>query len=403
MSGIVDAASRLRERYAPLRFEFAMKRTFHAPVRMPLPTQQTVKLGVLILDRSRFKLSFWPLQGGGWLLYAIGTVTSNLPLRHEKDVVAFRISFLISAFLASFVMYAICRSLWRRVSLFRALVLCMLACSVLGFGCSSFALWSEIHFGGRPGVFSWWTVLSGFTGGAFVLVAWSAIYFGIKQYQALEAEKRLLRASEASAREAQLLALRYQLQPHFLFNTLNAISSLIVGEKPQLATQMISRLAELLRSTLDAPEVHFATLAEELVVVREYLSIEEVRFGPRLNVSFATPPDALAVQIPRFILQPLIENAIRHGIAHLPKGGSIVLTAATNVDKLQLRIENDVASSSERESGHSGLGLANTRERIQQIYGARGLLTVVSNQPRSFVVNLTIPIADSLSGSELLS
>jgi len=79
------------------------------------------------------------------------------------------------------------------------------------------------------------------------------------------------------------------------------------------------------------------------------------------------------------------------------------LTAATNVDELQLRIENDVASSSERESGHSGLGLANTRERIQQIYGARGLLTVVSNQPRSFVVNLTIPIADSLSGSELLS
>ena len=363
---------------------------------------------MLILDRSRFKLSFWPLQAGGWLLYAIGTVTSNLPLRHEKDVVAFRISFLLSAFLSSFVMYAICRSLWGRVSLFRALLLCMLACSVLGFGCSSFALWSEIHFGGRPGLFSWWTALSGFTGGTFVLVAWSAIYFGIKQYQALDEEKRLLRASQASAREAQLLALRYQLQPHFLFNTLNAISSLIVGEKPQLATQMISRLAELLRSTLDAPEVHFVTLAEELVAVKEYLSIEEVRFGPRLNVSFAAPPDALAVQIPRFILQPLIENAIRHGIAHLPKGGSIILTAATNADELQLRIENDVAFSSERENGCSGLGLANTRERIRQIYGARGLLTVLANQPQSFVVSLTIPIAtpiaaDCLPGSGLLS
>src|SRR6202522_3550198 len=123
---------------------------------------------------------------------------------------------------------------------------------------------------------------------AIILIAWSALYFGIKHYGTVEEQRERLLESEATAREAQLLALRYQLQPHFLFNTLNAISALVVGNHPELATQTISRLADLLRSTLDEPDVHFVSLAEELVVVKEYLSIEEVRFGSRLRVAFQT-------------------------------------------------------------------------------------------------------------------
>ena len=240
-------------------------------------------------------------------MYTIVSATSNLPLRHEKGLIAFRTGFLVCAFLSSFVMYPICKTLrLRKVSVLYAIAICLGICTVLGLGCSAAAVWSEIHIGGYDEAFRWSAALSGTTGGAFVLIAWCAIYSGIKQYQSLEADKTRLRAAEASAREAQLLALRYQLQPHFLFNTLNAISSLVVGDKPQLATQMISRLAELLRSTLDEPDVHFVSLADEIIVVKEYLAIEEIRFGARLRVLFDVPAESLACKVPRFILQPLL-------------------------------------------------------------------------------------------------
>jgi hypothetical protein len=349
---------------------------------------------VRTLDQaSAFKLRFWPLQAGGWALYAIAIVTSNLALRHEKELVAFRATFLLTAFLASFAMYVLCRSLLRhQASLVTSLITCLLTCSVLGFCCSAISLWAEIRFGGSTYPFHWASAFSGMTGGAFVLIAWSAIYFGVKQYQALEGEKRLLRVSEASARDAQLLALRYQLQPHFLFNTLNAISSLVVGEKPQLATQMISRLAELLRSTLDAPDIHFVTLAEELVVVKEYLAIEEVRFGSRLQVNIHVPHETLSVQVPRFILQPLVENAIRHGISHMASGGRIILTATLHADTLALRMENDIAANRGQAKGVAGVGLPNTRERLNQIYGG-GSSFVAQEEDQTFVLVLRIPTA----------
>jgi len=342
---------------------------------------------------SGFKLSFWPMQASGWLLYAIAIATLNLPLRHDKEVVAFRTAFLLSAFAASFLMYLLCRLLWRNgVDLFRSIAACIFACSVLGFVCSAVSAWSEIRFGGSTFQFRWASALSGTTGGAFVLIAWSAIYFGVKQYEALEEERRRLRVSEASARDAQLLALRYQLQPHFLFNTLNAISALVVGNHPELATQTISRLADLLRSTLDEPDVHFVSLAEELVVVKEYLSIEEVRFGSRLRVAFQTPPETLTINVPRFILQPLVENAIRHGISHLPAGGSIHFAAAKAGDNLELCIQNDVDDLQAIDKKSSGLGLANTRKRVEQIYGARGALNVSERRDKAFVVTIVIPM-----------
>jgi hypothetical protein len=352
---------------------------------------------------TNFKLSFWPLQLGGWFLYTVAIATSNLPLRHEKELVAFRATFLISAFLASFWMYALCRAVRvRQVAVLPAVVLCMVACAILGLGCSAVAVWSEIYFGGSPFPFHWSSALSGMTGGAFVLIAWCAIYSGIKQYQALEVERERLYAAEVTAREAQLLALRYQVQPHFLFNTLNAISSLVVGNKPELATQMISRLGDLLRSTLDEPDVHFVSLAEELAVVKEYLCIEEIRFGARLRVTFGIPAETLSLQVPRFILQPLVENAIRHGISHLPAGGSLRLCAAREHESVELRIENDVAATRPSPERCAGLGLANTRERVSQIYGSRASVTVRDQPPKNFLVILSLPLYATKEDSEEL-
>ena len=174
-----------------------------------------------------------------------------------------------------------------------------------------------------------------------VLIAWGALYFGIKYYGTVEEQSGRLLAFEATAREAQLQALRYQLQPHFLFNTLNAISTLVVSKQPEQATEMIARLGGLLRNTLSFPETHVVTLREEFAVTEEYLSIEQVRFGSRLTVSLDMSPKAYEAQVPRFLLQPIVENAIRHGIARCPNGGEVVIRASAIADQLRIEIEND--------------------------------------------------------------
>ena len=347
------------------------------------------------------RLSFWPLQLGGWLVFAIASATSNLPLRHDRGLMAFRSAFILSTFVSSFITYGICRTIrTRRVPAFGAIVLCTSACAVLGFLCSAAAVWSELHVGRVDGTFHWSSALSNMTGGAFVLIAWCAIYSGVKQHQALEGDKERLHAAEATAREAQLLALRYQLQPHFLFNTLNAISSLIVGNEPKQATRMISRLGDLLRSTLDEPDRHFVPLADELTVVREYLSIEEIRFGPRLQLIFNVAPATLAVAIPRFIVQPLVENAIRHGIAYLPTGGTIRMQTRFVGEKLEIRIENDMHPTQNAAPDASGLGLSNTRARLAQIYGACSSLISGQESGNLFAVVLSIPRDQTSNRSE---
>jgi hypothetical protein len=341
---------------------------------------------------SKRLLSFWPLQGAGWLLYAVAIVTSNLPLRHHQDLVAFRTTFILTAFIESFALYGLCKYLWRRrVNLFASLLICIVASAMLGLVSSTISIWSEVHLGGGTEGFLWANALSGMTGAGFVLIAWSALYFGIKHYQALEEEKTRLRISEANARDAQLRALRYQLQPHFLFNTLNAISSLVVNHDNRCATQMISRLADLLRSTLQDPDVHFVSLADELLVMNEYLAIEKLRFGARLSILFEVESDASEARVPRFLLQPLIENAIRHGISSLIAGGTVTIGARRVHDTIELSVTNDVCRTAEAAPEAQGLGLANTRARIEQIYGTRGAVVVTNETGDAFHVTVTIP------------
>jgi two-component system sensor histidine kinase AlgZ len=231
---------------------------------------------------------------------------------------------------------------------------------------------------------------------AFVLIAWSALYFGIKHYGTVEEQRNRLLASEATAREAQLQALRYQLQPHFLFNTLNAISSLVVSKQPERATEMIAKLAALLRNTLSVPEAHVVSLQEELAVTEEYLSIEQVRFGTRLAVSLNVSPEASAAQVPRFLLQPLVENAIRHGIARCPNGGEVSITAFVSEGQLRIDIEND-RTEGVLQSGDegNGLGLANTRTRLEKLYAEQGSVTVTTAQNNRFLVSIQFPTTAS--------
>ena len=162
---------------------------------------------------------------------------------------------------------------------------------------------------------------------ALVLLAWSLLYFGVSQYRALMSERERSVRSESLARKAQLDALRYQLNPHFLFNTLNAISTLVVEARAGEAASMISQLGDFLRLTLSGDAEAEISLAEEVSFVRQYLEIERVRFGDRLSVKIAIPPEAESLRVPALILLPIVENAVRHAVERNEHGGRIAIGA----------------------------------------------------------------------------
>lgn len=347
-----------------------------------------------VIDR---KPSFWLLQMSGWLVYSVAVVVTSAPLRHERDYIAFRSTYVLSGFFGSFLVYAVCHSVWRRRSfnLLASMTWCTPTCLVLGFLCSAASVWAEARFGGLGRTFSWSVALGGTTGNSFLFLAWCAIYFGVKHYQVLEQKQLQLAQSEALARDAQLQALRYQLQPHFLFNTLNAISTLILDGRTQDARKMIARLADLLRNTIEAPDTHLVALSEELLLIDQYLAIEQVRLGDRLTIRRDYASHSFNASVPRLLLQPLVENAIHHGIAPRTGGGEVLISSSVERDMLTLRVINDCPDSGKFASNgtiQSGVGIANTRLRLEKLYGKNQRLDATEPQPGRFEVILSIPI-----------
>jgi Histidine kinase len=346
------------------------------------------------LALQRRKPNFWLLQIGGWTIYGLATAISYIPFRHVREEVDYRLAFFFTTFFASFIIHILCRSLWlRSTPLASAMFYSVLLSYGLGVLCTALSAVIALHFAGDATPLSWSMVAARAFEAAIVLIAWSALYFGIKHYATVEEQKARLLASEATAREAQLQALRYQLQPHFLFNTLNAISSLVVSRQPELATEMIAKLAGLLRSSLSFPEAHAVTLREELALTEEYLSIEQVRFGPRLVVMVSISPEAYEAQVPRFLLQPLVENAVRHGISRCASGGEIAIRASTQQGQLQIQVENDSADETPgafEQQGH-GLGLANTQTRLEKLYGGHASVNISSRLNRRFLISISFP------------
>jgi LytS/YehU family sensor histidine kinase len=309
-----------------------------------------------------------------------------------REQVDYHIAFLATTFLASFLIHLLCRSMWRKETpLSSAMLYSVLLSYALGFGCTALSAVIALHLAGNPEPVSWTMVAERAFEPAIILVAWSALYFGIKHYLNAEEARARLAASEATAREAQLQALLYQLQPHFLFNTLNAISSLVVSRQPELATEMIAKLGGLLRSSLSFPQAHAVTLREEIAFTEEYLSIEQVRFGPRLSVTLQVSPEAYEAQVPRFLLQPIVENAIRHGISRRPAGGEVAITALTQKGQLQIQVENDRGEEIPDAHNGSGLGLANTQSRLEKLYGADARVLISSQPGGRFLISISFP------------
>ena len=198
------------------------------------------------------------------------------------------------------------------------------------------------------------------------------MYVGIKHQQALHAERERSLRAEALAHQARLEVLRWKLNPHFLFNALNAISTLVIDGRSREASAMIARLGDLLRSTLDLPAGPEISLAAEIELVRRYLDIEQVRFGDRLSLDVSVDDDAWTALVPPLILQPIVENAIRHAVAARVAGGRVLVHARRAADRLLVTVEDDgpgIANGADVAVSRKGIGLANTRERLRLLYG----------------------------------
>jgi sensor histidine kinase YesM len=205
-----------------------------------------------------------------------------------------------------------------------------------------------------------------------------------RQVKAMELESLL--------HQAQLQTLRSQLNPHFLFNTLHSIAEL-VHQDPVLAEQLILRLGELLRQVLRSPTEQEVALAEELDFIKGYVEIEQMRLGERLHVKWEIASEALSIKVPSLILQPLIENAILHGVAATTRPGVLTIRASCDDRYLRLQVRDTGPGLPQEGKAHTGIGLSNTQTRLQRLYGPGQRFELLNDN--GLIVNIQIPLAPS--------
>ena len=241
-----------------------------------------------------------------------------------------------------------------------------------------------LFLGFHPNIVSYWLVLG---------IQATFRYYQQYQERRRQALQLELQASELKTRlvQAQLSALKGQLQPHFLFNTLNAIMVLVRQEKGRQAEEMLARLSDLLRSVLDDVEAQEVPLRRELESLELYLAIEQVRFQDRLRVEISTQPETLDAAVPHLGLQPIVENAVRHGIGRRSAAGKIRIDAVKVDGNLEIQVRDDGPGLPPGGIESRGIGLMNTRARLQQLYGDAATLTVENGEGGGAVATLVLP------------
>ena len=220
-----------------------------------------------------------------------------------------------------------------------------------------------------PATFDWIVLAPQPLSYLWVFFTWACFVSALVGSAEVRARERALAASHREVQDARLRALRYQIHPHLVFNSLNTIQALLDAGKPETAQRTIDLLSRFLRNTLAASSESLTPLSRELEAQRIYLDIEKVRFVDRLSVSFAADGETLNALIPTLILQPLVENAIKHGLGRSISGANIEIGARREGDRLHLWVEDDaIASGADRTAGF-GIGLENIRSRLQTLYG----------------------------------
>ncbi|TLY84456.1 MAG: sensor histidine kinase [Gammaproteobacteria bacterium] len=361
-----------------------------------------MKIPTLEQFRTNRNVLFWSLHAAGWAAYGItqyfGALLYEKPSSYARVIAVAA----VSGFLLSMPMRFIYRRLWGRAP--RLMITGVLVTCYI----TALALRIVINLSYKQFVEPDWHAQTLFElfGGAlsttYLLLCWSVLYFGIKFYESQRKQERALLKAVALAQEAQLKMLRYQLNPHFLFNTLNAISTLILDNQNRKANHAVTRLSEFLRYTLDQDPMKKVTLRQEIEALDLYLGTERLRFGERLRLEYAIEEPALNALVPSLLLQPLLENSLKYAVSAREQGGLVRIEGRTREGLLELSVIDDGpglregAGSGERR----GVGLRNTRERLAVLYGENCRFAVLNSSP-GLRVDMALPLETAGAGAEV--
>lgn len=357
----------------------------------------TTGLSMTLMNRlfGTKEATFWTFQFFGWTGYFL--VRMFQAITNNQDPSAVSIQYL-AAVIIGVSMTVVMRHVYRIVRdrpLLLVLPVVIMLCAAFGllFSSLELALAPVLVPGIEP--FAGLALFGNAMFEATVLFAWSAIYFGYYYYTGLQEQKAQVLQATAMAHQAQLKMLRYQLNPHFLFNTLNAISTLVLDKAEEDANKMLTKLSSFLRYTLVNQPTQRISLDQELYALGLYLDIEKVRFQDRLTIEYDIDENAKTALVPSLILQPLIENAVKYAIAPSIDGGTITVCAKIVEDQLVLALKDTGPGLEDihhivSQSG-SGVGIANTKERLLQIYGDDHEFRLENLDPTGLGIFIQVP------------
>lgn len=339
--------------------------------------------------------AFWSLHIAGWAVYGanyyIGSV-GRVAVRSE--LLAFTILAIETGFFLSLVLRLGLKRTWNwpvgpRITAWVAMLLCI---TLIDAFLLRWEMMSACPSCTLPS--TWPDYIAFFGDDLLIYIAWAGCYVGIKLALQLQQEREDKLRAVAMAHEAQLRMLRYQLNPHFLFNTLNAISTLIFEGRRDEADEVVDALSRFLRYSLHSNPQQLVKLDQEVEALMLYLAIEHARFGPRLRFNCNVAPDARHLLVPNLILQPLVENAVKYAIAPREEGGNIEFSAAVDADALHIVLSDDgPGSDSYTATGAGrGIGVVNTRERLRVLYGKRQQFAIGRDTPGGTRVSIRIPV-----------
>ena len=352
-------------------------------------------------DKNR---AFWNLQfigwGGSMLMRSVTNIANGKPpsflvLTLIATITGFSISLLLSVIYGRLIKQ-------RPLITWGATALALALAVTVGAFIEGWTIW--LWQGGGEGNFAS-LVLGVFYIEMTLLGAWSALYYAINYYLQVEQQADRLERLEAQATSAQLAMLRYQLNPHFLFNTLNSISTLVLLKQTEPANAMLTRLSGFLRHTLVTQPGGKVTVAQEVETLKLYLDIERMRFEERLRTVFSIDPAAADGLIPSFLLQPLVENAIKYAVSPQEEGARISLSAQLVGNRLRLTVSDTgpglrakaqratlpAAMAGAGNTVSTGVGLANIRDRLAQAYGDDHLFDIRTPPEGGFSVVIELP------------
>jgi two-component system, LytTR family, sensor kinase len=343
--------------------------------------------------------SFWQIQIIGWCCFYLFDLLESIHNFLTKRVYIDEETVpIVLMFLGSFALRPFCRWLLPQSQSWIAFELKAAAAAMvtsIPVACAAGLILQNFY------PVPWHAVVTVWAWSSFILLMWCSLYFSVKQWQQSSKEKERLLRAESEVREARLLALRYQLNPHFLFNSLNAVSTLVLDGNAPAATRMLAQIGDLLRTSLNSEVTAEVTLSQELAFTEGYLAIEQTRLGERLRIDMAIPFETRDALVPSMLLQPLVENAVRYGVAPLIEGGWIAIKSALDANRLRIAIGNSgLRGEGEPEKNGNGIGLGNTAERLRTLYGTDFVFSLVWPEAGGCEVMLELPLRRPASFQE---